>query len=158
MPDANDVRTQPAKAVRLIFEYEGEAVRLISQQPVEMVIPDADISAADRPAHFVDMRDASGKTLARVMARGAFLTSAEVFPERPGDPITRVDIDVPKGAFTVVVPVTDNADHVTLVKVAPVTTLAPGPEGVRRAQFTTTDVASFPLAGGAQPSGNGGVR
>lgn len=158
MPPDNATPQQPAKAVRFIFEYEGETARLISQQPVEMVIPDSDISAADHPAHFVDMRDAANKTLARVMVRGAFATSAEVFPERSGDPITRVDIAVPKGAFTVVVPVTDNADHITLVKVAPGAEMAPGPEGLRRAQFVTTDVASFPLSGRAQPAGNGGVR
>ena len=39
MPDNNNVQLQPAKAIRLIFEYEGEVVRLISQQPVEMAIP-----------------------------------------------------------------------------------------------------------------------
>ena len=39
MPPDKVMQNQPAKAVRLIFEYEGEAVRLISQQPVEMVIP-----------------------------------------------------------------------------------------------------------------------
>ncbi len=160
MPPDNATPQQPAKAVRLIFEYEGQTVRLISQQPVEMVIPDSDISAAvtDHPAHFIDMRDAANKTLARVMVRGAFATSAEVFPERSGDPITRVDIPVPKGAFTAVVPVTGNADHVTLVKAAPGAEMAPGPEGLRRAQLITTDVASFPLSGRSQPAGNGGVR
>jgi hypothetical protein len=162
MPPDNIMQAQPAKAVRLIFEYEGEAVRLISQQPVEMVISDTDTSVADRPAdfvaHFIDLRDVANKTLARVAARGAFATSAEVFPERPGDPITRVDIAVPKGAFTVVIPVTDKADHVTLVKVAPGAEAAAGPEGLRRAQLITTDVASFPLSGRAQPRGNGGVR
>ncbi len=162
MPPDNVAPQQPAKAVRLIFEYEGQTVRLISQQPVEMVIPDSDIdisaAAADHPAHFIDMRDAANKTLARVMVREAFATSAEVFPERSGDPITRVDIPVPKGAFTAVVPVADNADHVTLVKAAPSAEMAPGPEGLRRAQLITTDVASFPLSGRAQPAGNGGVR
>jgi hypothetical protein len=158
MPTDNAMQAQPAKAVRLIFEYEGEAVRLISQQPVEMVVSDTDTSVADRPAHFIDVRDAANKTLARVAARGAFATSAEVFPERPGDPITRMDIPVPKGAFTVVVPVTDKADHVTLVKVAPGAEVTAGPEGLRHAQLITTDMASFPLSGRTQPRGNGGVR
>ena len=94
-------------------------VRLISQQPVEMAIADSDISGIEPSAHYVDIRDAAGKTLARVKAREAFSTSAEVFPERAGEPITRVDIPTPKGAFTVVLPIADNADHFTLVKVAP---------------------------------------
>jgi hypothetical protein len=124
-----------------------------------MVVSDTDASVPDHPAHFVDIRDAANKTLARVAARSAFAASAEVFPERPGDPITRVDIPVPKGAFTVVVPVADNADHVTVVKVAPgAAEAAAGPEGRLRAQLVTTDVASFPLSGRAQPTGNGSVR
>ena len=36
MPDNNNVQLQSGKAIRLIFEYEGEVVRLISQQPVQM--------------------------------------------------------------------------------------------------------------------------
>jgi hypothetical protein len=72
MPPDNVIQAQPAKAVRLIFEYEGETVRLISQQSVEMVVSDIDTSIVDRPAHFIDLRDASNKTLARVAARGAF--------------------------------------------------------------------------------------
>ncbi|HEX8875070.1 MAG TPA: hypothetical protein VF780_10625 [Nitrosospira sp.] len=157
MPPDNVAPQQPAKAVRLIFEYEGETVRLISQQAVEMVIPDSDTAVSSQAAHFVDMRDAANKTLARVMVRGAFATSAEVFPERSGDPITRVDIAVPKGAFTTVVPVADNADHITLVKVAPGAEAVAGPEGLRRAPLVTTDMASFPLSGRGQPA-DGGVR
>ncbi|MDE2366243.1 MAG: hypothetical protein KGM95_04845 [Betaproteobacteria bacterium] len=158
MPPDNVAPQQPAKAVRLIFEYEGETVRLISQQSVEMIIPDSDTAVSSEVAHFVDMRDAANKTLARVMVRGAFATSAEVFPERSGDPITRVDIAVPKGAFTTVVPVTDNADHITLVKVVPGAEMVVGPDGLRRAQPVTTEMASFPLSGRARPAGNGGVR
>jgi hypothetical protein len=158
MPSDNAMQAQPVKAVRLIFEYEGEAVRLISQQPVEMVVSDTDASVPDHPAHFVDIRDAANKTLARVAARSAFAASAEVFPERPGDPITRVDIPVPKGAFTVVVPVTEDTDHVTVVKAALGAEAAASPEGRLRAQLITTDIASFPLSGRARPTGNGGVR
>jgi hypothetical protein len=44
-----------------------------------------------------------------------------------------------------------------LVKVAPGAEAAAGPEAAR-AQMITTDVASFPLSGRAQPAGNGGVR
>ena len=39
----------------------------------------------------------------RVQARSAFASSAEVFPEQPGEPIARVDVPR-RGAFTVVVP------------------------------------------------------
>ena len=157
MPDNNDGQLQPAKAIRLIFEYEGEVVRLISQQPVEMAVAGSDISELDPAVHYIDTRDAAGKTLARVKARGAFSTSAEVFPEQAGEPITRVDIPTPKGAFTVVLPITDNADHFTLVKIAP-GVQAPGARDLRVPQPVATDMASFPLAARIQPRNDGGVR
>ena len=67
----------------------------------------------------MDTRDASGRTLARVAARGAFHDSVEVFPERHGEPITRMPVDRPRGAFTVIVPVPQDADHVRVVQVTP---------------------------------------
>lgn len=158
----NDATQQtPAPAVRLIFEYEGDQVRLVSQQPVEMAITGFDIAQVEHPAYYVDTRDASDRTLARVMARGAFATSAEVFPERFDEPIVRVDVPEPRGAFTVVVPLPDKADHVTIVRVAPglpgeptpgsrATSLAPGEPEI-------TDLASFPLSTGIRPEGGGGT-
>lgn len=40
---------KPTRAMRLIFEYEGDQVRLINQQPVEMGITGFDI-LGDRPS------------------------------------------------------------------------------------------------------------
>ena len=72
-----------------------------------MAVTGFDMSGVDHPGYYVDTRDASGShTGARRGARG-ICGSAEVFPEQPGDPITRVEVASPKGAFTVVVPATD---------------------------------------------------
>jgi hypothetical protein len=105
--------------MRLIFEYDGDDVRLVMQQPVDMVITGFDISRTQRPGYYVDTRDAAGRTLARVPARGGFRTSVEVFPEKHGDPITHIEVEQPRGAFTVIVPVPQDADHVSVVRVAP---------------------------------------
>ena len=146
-PSAN--QPAPAKATRFIFEYDGDQVRLVSQQPVEVAVPGADIAQTDAPGFYVDARDQSGRTLARVAARSAFAGSAEVFPEQPGEPIVRVDVVRPKGAFTVVVPTPAGADPVTVVPISP------GRAGERRpltgatsplaAQPRVVDLASFPL-------------
>ena len=139
----------PTLAMRLIFEYEGDQVRLVSQQPVDVAITGFDIARTQHPGYYVDTRDAAGRTLARVPARDAFSASAEVFPEQPGEPITRVDVANPTGAFTVVVPAPEGADHVTVVRVAPAT-----PEAVLPASRATsavpggpevTELARFPL-------------
>jgi hypothetical protein len=154
-------RMAPARAVRLIFEYEGDQLRLVSQQPVEMAIPGFDLAREEHPAFYVDTRDASDRTLARVIAREAFNTSLEVFPEQPGEPIVRVDMSEPRGAFTVVVPVPANADHVTLLRVDPGLPGEPAPAARTTSpglgEPKTTDLASFPLSPGIRPAAGGGA-
>jgi hypothetical protein len=104
-------------AVRLIFEYDGDDVRLVSQQPVDIAISGFDVPPEVRAGHFVDTRDENGTRLSRVSVRGAFQQSAEVFPEDHAEPITRVDTPV-QGAFTVVVPAPPAAAQVAVVRVA----------------------------------------
>jgi hypothetical protein len=119
----------PTKATRLIFEYEGEQVRLVSQHPVEMVVTGHDLVTTEQPGYYVDTHDTAGLRLARVSARNAFAASAEVFPEKAGGPITRVDVAKPRGAFTVVVPAPDHAHEVSVVKVVPSAAGTPAPAG-----------------------------
>ncbi|MFE6099228.1 hypothetical protein ACFVQ4_04605 [Streptomyces laurentii] len=138
----NPQHTGPAPAMRLIFEYEGDSVRLVSQQPVDTVVTDV-----AGPGDFVvETRDDSGQRLARVPAHGAFLQSAEVFPENHTDPITRVNVEA-RGAFTVIVPAPADATRVAVVHVAP-----PGREELREGATAPSagaardvDLATFPL-------------
>jgi hypothetical protein len=135
--------SQPT-SMRLIFEYDGDEIRLVTQQPVDMPVTGFDIARTQRAGVFVDTKEASGRTLARVPARGALHDSVEVFPEKHGEPITRMNVDKPKGAFTVIVPVTPDADHVSVVQVQPsqpgtaARTLAEQPAQER-------EIARFPL-------------
>lgn len=149
MPSNNSSQPAPVRAVRLIFEYDGDRVQLVSQQAVEMVVTGFDIAREQQAGVYVDARDADGKTLARVAARNAFATSAEVFSERPGEPIVRVDLANPKGAFTVVVPAPTEASQVTVVRVAPPQPDARAPAGGATSRVEgvaeLTDLASFPL-------------
>lgn len=135
-----------AAAMRLIFEYDGDEVRLVSQQPVDMVVTGADLAQVHGPGTFVDARDSANRTLARVHARGMSEGSAEVFPEKPGQPIVRVAIARPRGAFTVVVPAPQAAARVAVVRVEPD---AAAPAGVRAAgaapALQSTELGSFPL-------------
>lgn len=81
---------QPRRAIRFIFEYEGDDLRLVTQQPVEMVVAEPSPVSADAPGYYFDARDSGERTLARIAARGAFSQSTEVFPERHEEPIARV--------------------------------------------------------------------
>jgi hypothetical protein len=155
MSTSDPTQSATTRAVRLIFEYEGDKVRLVSEQPVEMAVTGFDLARVEHPGYYVDIRDAMNRPLARVPVRNAFVTSAEVFPEQPGEPITRVDVAEPRGAFTVVIPASDNAHHVTVLQVVrgkpevpvpggPATSPVPGRAGVK-------DLATFPLSQGGTP-------
>lgn len=103
-----------AAAVRLIFEYEGDTVRLVSQQPVDVDIPR--FAPTEQPAdHFVETRNDRGAMLARVPITSGFVQSTEVFPEDHSEQITRVDTEA-RGAFTVVVPAQDEAVRVAVMR------------------------------------------
>lgn len=145
--------SQPARpaAVRLIFEYEGDQVRLMAQQRVDVAVPglDLDVSPTPRPGHYVEARSATNQALSRVPIREAFGGSVEVFPEEPGSPITRVDVAEPRGAFSVVLPVPEAAEQVAVVRVtqrqpeAP--SLAGGATSPVPGEPEIDDIASFPL-------------
>jgi len=137
-------RFQPRRAIRLIFEYEGDTLRLVKEQPVEMIVAETDPAGARTPGYYLDARDAAERTLARVPARSAFGASAEVFPERHEDPIQRIDVEQPRGAFTVTLPAIDAADHVTMVRIVDAADRIIGTE---RVQPRVLDVASFKLGG-----------
>ena len=149
MPMDNISQPTSTLSMRLIFEYEGDQIRLVSQQPVDVAITGFDIAKTQHPGWYIDTRDATGKALARVPARDAFSGGAEVFPEQHGEPITRTAVSKPRGAFTVVVPVPEGADHVAVIHVAPAQ-----PEAQLPASRATTavqgsseikEVARFPL-------------
>jgi len=133
--------TVPPGAVRLIFEYDGDNIRLVLQQPVDVAVTGFDTALVSPPGHYVEVRSSEGRALSRVRVHGGIPESAEVFGE-PGTPITRVDLARPKGAFTVVVPAPAAAARIALLRVEPPTVEppavapsggpSPAPSGTRR--------------------------
>ena len=138
-------------AVRLIFEYEGDQVRLVAQQRVDVAVPglDLDVSPTPRPGRYVEARAATNEALSRVPIRDAFGGSVEVFPEEPGSTITRMDVAEPRGAFTVVLPAPEAAEQVAVVRVTqrqPETpSLAGGATSPVPGESEIVDIASFRL-------------
>lgn len=133
-------------AVRMIFEYEGDTIRLVSTQRVDVAVTGFDLPAetATPPGHYVQLRSADGVSLAQVAVRNGPTASAEVFPETAGEPIVRTDLERPRGAFTVVVPAAAGARQIAVVEVAhPPSTEGLAPQaGVAT---TSTDLATFDL-------------
>ena len=137
----------PAPAMRLIFEYDGDEVRLISQQPVDVAITGADLAQVQAAGTFVDARDAANRTLARVYARGVSEGTAEVFPEKPGQPFEHTRVERPRGAFTVVLPAPQAAARVAVVRVQPGAAPAVRAPGTAAAEpaLETKELGSFAL-------------
>ena len=138
--------TQPTalpKAIRLIFEYDGDNVTLVSQHPVDMAVPGFNLRQPLQPGHYVEVRNAAGEALSSVPVRGAFTGSAEVFPENPAEPIVRVDVPRPRGAFDVVVSAPEGAERVAVLRVRPT------PESLARGTAPAApqpeELATFPL-------------
>ncbi|MBC6446078.1 hypothetical protein [Actinokineospora xionganensis] len=133
-------------AVRLLFEYEGDEVRLLLQQPVDVAVSGFDLPREHVVGNHVEVRDANEEMLSRVPIRSGMDTSVEVFPEDPNEPITRADVPRAQGAFTVVVPTTERADHVTVVRIPPTGDVALADAGAT----DVVELGTFPLAGGAR--------
>jgi hypothetical protein len=106
-----------ARTVRLIFSYDGDEVTLVSQQVVDMLPSGPFFGEPQTPGHYVEVRSAAGDVLAGAPAGNAFAGTAEVFPEKAGEPIVRVDVEKPHGAFTVLVPAPRASSEVALVRV-----------------------------------------
>ena len=80
MQDGNEPAARGA--VRLIFERNGDALRLVLQQPVDVTVTRFDVQADVRPGHYVEIRDAAGMTLSRAPVRSAF-TSIHAVADTP---------------------------------------------------------------------------
>ncbi|MFE6049258.1 hypothetical protein ACFQ6N_00705 [Kitasatospora sp. NPDC056446] len=130
-------------AVRLIVEYEGTSLRLVSRQRVEMTSPPGDRLAGPGEAQgfWVEVRDRESNVLYRRVLNDPVQHDAEVFSADPGQSVARVPVATPKGAFAVLVPDIEAADYVALVS-------SPLGAGTSAARAPAVDVARFALRGG----------
>lgn len=116
-------------AVRLIFDYDGDDVRLVSSQPVDVVVqPSAPTRGLhDRSGFWVELRASSEDVLYRQVLTDPARVHPEVFSPDPTVGITRSPEPQAAGAFTVLVPRQEGGSHVVLMGSPPATgTLAPG--------------------------------
>jgi hypothetical protein len=107
-------KAQPA--VRLVLQYDGDQVRLLSQIPVTMVVPRTD-PGQTAPGVYVDSRSADDVPLARVRAYRAMVASTELFPAQASERLRHVERPQ-RGVFSVVLPAPPDADHLTVVRIA----------------------------------------
>ena len=80
-----DSMPAPSRAVRLMFTYEGNDVRLVSQQTLDMIIPPTDALSGyeDEQGFWVEVRTARDEVLYRQVMRDPFRQDVEVFSPDP---------------------------------------------------------------------------
>ena len=134
----------PRRAIRLVFEYEGDQVRLVSRSRIEKVLPQTDQSAdaLDFRGTWSEVRDAGGALLDRRVLVDPMPRDAEVFPEQLGAEIHREPPERPSGVFTLLVPDVEGADHVAVLS------NSPGQVGVRAADAGPTELVRVDLSAG----------
>jgi hypothetical protein len=107
---------QPGPVHRLTFAYEGDQIRLVGDQVVRMVVPPTrGLDEAGTLAGFsVILRDANNRPLYHFVRTSPMRHDAEVFATDPSRTLHRVDVQEPRGTFTVLVPHVDGAASVEL--------------------------------------------
>jgi len=103
-------------AVRFVFAFDGDEVRVVSHRQVDMVVPEIDEpTAAEPPAGLrTELRAGDGAVLDR-RAVPAVPVDVEVFSPGPEQTVQRMPVDRPAGVFVVLVPNLPDADHLALV-------------------------------------------
>jgi hypothetical protein len=136
----------PRRAIRLVFEYEGENVRLVSLARIEKVLPETEQSAdaLEFRGTWSEVRSADGATLDRRVLVDPMPRDIEVFPEQLGEEISREPLEQPAGVFTLLVPDIDGADHVAVLS------NSPGQVGVRAADALPTELVRVDLTSGEE--------
>ncbi len=109
-------------AMRLTFSYDGNNVKLLSQQRIEMTAPSSDVlKGYGQKGFWAELKNERDKTLYRTVMHNPTKNDAEVFPETPGGEISRQPAPKRKGVFVVVVPDTAKGQEVILCRSAPET-------------------------------------
>jgi len=120
---ARKAATESNKAMRLTFSYDGNNVKLLSQQRIEMIVPSSDAvkGYGTHKGFWAELRSGGDKTLYRTVMHNPTKNDAEVFPGTPNEGISREPAPKRKGVFVVVVPDMDQGEEVILCRSAPAT-------------------------------------
>lgn len=120
---ASKTSPESNKAMRLTFSYDGDDVKLLTQQRTEMTVPPSDAVKGSKKhkGFWAELRSGSDKTLYRTVMHNPTKNDAEVFPESPGEGISREPAPKRKGVFVVVVPDVDKGEEVILSRSTPAT-------------------------------------
>lgn len=108
---------RPASAIRLVFSFDGDHVALVSQQPVQMVLPPSDpIEGSEgRKGFWYELRDVQDRPLYRKVIHHPMRDDVEVFSDDPQQHnVVRQTVPNRKGVFMALVPDAEDGHSVIL--------------------------------------------
>lgn len=106
-----------AKALRLIFSFDGYHVNLVSQQSIEMTLPFSDSldGIEGHNGFWYELRDDQDRPLYRKFMQNPMQEDVEVFSDEPNKKsIARQTSPNRKGVFVALIPDVENGHAVTL--------------------------------------------
>lgn len=103
--------------LRLVFEVEGDQVRLISKRRVNMVAPTSDpVEVGKETAGtWFEVRDQKGRLLHRKLVANPLGRAVEVRSDDPQHPLVWQEAKGATGSFTVMVPAFEDAEELVLM-------------------------------------------
>jgi hypothetical protein len=98
----------------MIFEYEGDEVRLISWQRVDMLAPlsDPDEEYQSQQGSWLELLDRYDRAIYRQVLHQPIQTDVEAPSDEPGHPMTRRHVEHPRGVFVALLPDFDEAQTI----------------------------------------------
>ncbi|PRY44994.1 hypothetical protein [Umezawaea tangerina] len=130
-------------AVRLIFEFAERGLRMLSNEPVDVLVPPTDRldGYEDHLGVWVEVCDVDGRALHRRVLPSDLGETVEVFGDASGPSLRRAPVSRARGSFAVLVPDLEQADHLSFMS-------GLGAAAVRAEGATATELARFPLGRG----------
>lgn len=138
---------RPPRTLRLTFEYEGDQVRLISRQSVQMRTPPPHPTSIQpgQSGFWYEVRDRDDRVLYQRALHSPIQTDTEVFSNEPGATIHRRPIENPRGTFEILVPDLPEGESVVLFS---------SPLEPERALRPAEEISRVELRGSAEQRGD----
>lgn len=99
-------KTKIDKSLRLIFSYEGDNIKLLSSQKVNIIPPPSDDIQENREhsGFWYSLEDNNGRSLYHRVTRQRLHEEVEVFTNERENSIQRRKVENPKGTLILLVP------------------------------------------------------
>lgn len=102
---------EPSFAIRIVFEYDADTLRVVSTERVDMMVPLSDPTDdyRGREGSWIELQNADGSTVYRQVLSHAIPSDVEALSDADGHPLTRRAVEHPKGTFVALLPELESA-------------------------------------------------